>query len=232
MALTTPMKLHADLRCPATVDTSTLPWTASPAAGVERRLIERNGAEMARATSLVRYAPTAQFPEHRHPLGEEILVLEGVFGDQFGEYPAGTYLRNPPGSAHAPRTPEGCVIFVKLRHMDPDDPHRVVCDSAALRWRSSATQGLELMPLGGFRGERAAILRLAPETSVADHRHGGGMEALVLQGTLEEAGMVHPRGTWLRRPADSITRWSSASGCTVFVKSGHLRPARAASVTR
>jgi anti-sigma factor ChrR (cupin superfamily) len=221
MSVEQPLKLHADLHRRAVVDTTALDWQASPAAGVERRLIERDGAEAARATSLVRYAPGSDFPTHTHPRGEEILVLEGTFGDEFGAYPAGTYLRNPPGSAHAPRTPEGCVIFVKLRHMHPDDPDRVVRATAA-GWRDTRVPGLRILPLGGFGGERAALMRAAPGTTVPAHDHPGGEEVLVLEGSFEDEHGRYPRGTWLRQPHASAHAPSTSEGCLVWVKSGHL----------
>lgn len=77
--------------------------------------------EVARATSIVRYAPESRFAEHIHELGEEFLVLEGMFSDEHGDYGAGTYVRNPPGSSHSPYTVDGCTIFVKLRQFDPAD---------------------------------------------------------------------------------------------------------------
>ncbi|GAB3028064.1 cupin domain-containing protein [Oleiagrimonas citrea] len=223
MTVIAPLKLHADLDLRACVDAFALPWTPSPAAGVERRLIERDGAEAARATSLVRYAPDSRFPSHTHPRGEEILVLEGTFGDEFGDYPPGTYLRNPPGSSHAPRTDEGCTIFVKLRHMHPLESERVVVDTAERPWCASAVRGLEIMPLGGFRGERAALVRLASGTRVPLRRHAGGCELLVLGGALRDDDGTYPAGTWLRLPRGSRQSVSSDKGCTVFVKAGHLR---------
>ncbi len=88
--------------------------TPSPLRGVERRMLDRVGGEVARATSIVRYAPGSRFDRHGHGGGEEILVLEGVFSDEHGDYPSGTYLRNPPGTAHTPFSREGCALFVKL----------------------------------------------------------------------------------------------------------------------
>jgi anti-sigma factor ChrR (cupin superfamily) len=217
------LKLHADPGLRARVDTGTLPWVPSPSPGVERRMIERDGGEAARATSLVRYAPDSRFPTHTHPLGEEILVLEGTFGDEHGDYPAGTYLRNPPGSSHAPRTLEGCVIFVKLRHMDPRESRQVTLDTTAEAWRQSAFEGLELMPLGGFTGERAALVRMAPGTRLPGHRLGGGGELLVLEGECADARDRYAKGTWLRLPPGSRIGLASEGGCTLFVKLGHLR---------
>ena len=113
------MQIHADLSRRAVVDSEALPWVASPLPGVERRMLERDGAEVARATSLVRWAPGTAFTAHRHPGGEEIFVLEGVFEDERGRYPKGTWLRNPPGSLHEPFSREGCTIYVKTGHLAP-----------------------------------------------------------------------------------------------------------------
>ena len=110
------MPLRTDLIEPLALQTHDLPWEPSPVAGVERRLLVRDEA-LGLATSLVRYAPGASYPAHTHPGGEEILVLEGTFADERGLYPAGTYLRNPPGSQHHPYSPDGCVLFVKLGHL-------------------------------------------------------------------------------------------------------------------
>jgi anti-sigma factor ChrR (cupin superfamily) len=97
------MKLNADFTKRAVVHAATLDWQASPMAGVERRMLDRIGDEVARATSIVRYAPHSQFSPHEHDGGEEFLVLEGVFQDEYGDFPAGCYVRNPPQSRHTPR---------------------------------------------------------------------------------------------------------------------------------
>jgi anti-sigma factor ChrR (cupin superfamily) len=110
------MKIRADVNETIALQTHDLAWEPSPAAGVERRMLVRDEA-LGQATSIVRYAPGASFPTHTHPGGEEIFVLEGTFADEHGIYPAGTYLRNPPGSRHHPYSPDGCVLFVKLGHL-------------------------------------------------------------------------------------------------------------------
>lgn len=80
-----------------------------------RYTADRIGGEVARATSLVRYAPNAAFPEQVHGGGEELLVLEGSLHDAEGDYPQGTYARNPIGTAHAPWAgSSGCLLFVNL----------------------------------------------------------------------------------------------------------------------
>lgn len=108
------MRLNADLDQPVLVHAARLDWVPSPAAGVDRRMLYREGPEVARATSIVRYAPSSAFPEHVHSGGEEVLVLEGTLQDEHGDYPAGSYVRNPPGTAHSPAAAEGCTILVRL----------------------------------------------------------------------------------------------------------------------
>ena len=128
--------VNSDFTQRVVIATDTLPWLASPQAGVERRLLDRIGGEVARATSLVRYAPASTFPAHEHALGEEFFVLSGVFSDEHGDYGKGTYVRNPPGSRHTPRTDPGCIIFVKLRQMKPTETKRVAVDTAKASWEA------------------------------------------------------------------------------------------------
>src|SRR4051812_24885013 len=128
------MELNTNLAKRVVIHGADLPWAASPEPGVERRMFERSGEEVARATSMVRYAAGSQFPRHVHGMGEEFVVLDGTFVVEHGRYPAGTYVRNPWGTQHAPGAPDGCIIFVKLRRMAPDDRRRVVVAVAGDRW--------------------------------------------------------------------------------------------------
>lgn len=216
------MDLYADLLQPVVLDTTTLPWTPSPMEGVERRLLDRIGAELARATSIVRYAPGSCFEPHRHGGGEEILVLEGVFSDERGDYQAGTYLRNPVGSSHAPFSRSGCTILVKLQQMHPADQQRLVLDTTSSTWVPGLVQGLEVMPLHAFGSEHVALVRWAPGTVFQPHGHPGGEEILVLEGVFQDEHGAYPPGTWLRNPPGSGHRPWSAAGCTIWVKTGHL----------
>src|SRR5215471_19419058 len=120
------MPINDDLTGPVIVHAAQLPWTSSPAAGVDRRMLFRIGDEVARATSIVRYAPRSAFPRHTHGGGEEILVLDGVFQDEHGDYPAGSYFRNPPGTSHVPASKDGCTIFVRLWQFRDGDRDQIV----------------------------------------------------------------------------------------------------------
>src|SRR5215475_11914183 len=155
------MDLNSDFAARAAVHTAQLKWTPSPIPGVDRRMLDRIGEEVARATSIVRYASRSRFSPHTHDGGEEFLVLDGVFHDEHGNYPAGTYVRNPPGSSHSPRTAPGCTIFVKLRQMREDETRRVVIDTAAGAWQPGFGPGHSRMVLfSAPDGEEVALERL------------------------------------------------------------------------
>jgi anti-sigma factor ChrR (cupin superfamily) len=187
-------------------------------------MLDRIGDEVARATSIVRYAPESRFSPHTHELGEEFLVLEGTFSDEHGDYPAGTYVRNPPGSSHTPSTVDGCTLFVKLRQFDPDDQTQVRVDTRHAQFVPGAVPGLTVLPLHDFKGENVALVRWAPGTEFHPHTHMGGEEILVLEGTFCDEYGDYPAGTWLRSPHASVHRPFSKDGCLIYVKVGHLSP--------
>jgi anti-sigma factor ChrR (cupin superfamily) len=216
------MQIHSDLSQRAVVHHDNLPWLDSPLAGVARKMIERDGDEVARATSIVRYAPGSVFSQHTHELGEEIVVLDGIFEDEYGSYGPGHYIKNPPGSAHAPSSAEGCILFVKLRHMQPNDLERVVVDTRNTQWHQGMVEGLTVMPLSEFATEHTALVRWAPGTYFNPHRHYGGEEIFVLDGIFEDEFGRYPAGTWIRSPHMSMHKPFSVEGCTILVKTGHL----------
>ena len=161
--------INADFTRRVVIATDTLPWIASPQAGVERRLLDRIGGEVARATSLVRYAPASAFPAHEHGLGEEFFVLSGVFSDEHGDYGEGTYVRNPPRSRHTPRTAPGCTIFVKLRQMPPTETMRIVIDTTQATWKLADPKGPLLRHVNdsGSQTSLAILFRALPELDPA-----------------------------------------------------------------
>jgi anti-sigma factor ChrR (cupin superfamily) len=216
------MQLNTDYTRRVVLHSAELPWVDAPSAGVQRKLLERQGEEVARATSIVRYAPGSQFPRHTHGLGEEILVLDGVFSDETGDYGPGTYLKNPPGSAHAPASAPGCTLFVKLRYQHPQDQARVVVDSTRAAWYPGLVPGLTVLPLHEFGTTHTALVRWAPGTQFNAHRHYGGEEIFVVDGVFEDEHGRYPAGSWLRSPHLSAHRPYSVEGCTILVKTGHL----------
>lgn len=216
------MKLNADLAQRAVVVSKDLPWIDSPMPGVQRRMLERDGEEVARATSIVRYAPGSSFSPHTHGGGEEFLVLEGVFSDERGDYPPGTYVRNPVGSTHTPSSPDGCTILVKLWQMHPDDQQRVVVDTQQSDWLPGLVDGLQVLPLHSYRAENVALVKWAPGTQFQPHRHWGGEEIFVVDGIFEDEFGTYPKGTWIRSPSGSMHTPFSRAGCLIYVKTGHL----------
>jgi anti-sigma factor ChrR (cupin superfamily) len=216
------MKLNHDLSKRVVLHSETLPWQPSPADGVHRRLLARDGEENAQATSIVRYLPGAVFPVHAHPEGEEIVVLDGEFADDNGIYPAGTYIKNPPGSSHAPRSPKGCTIFVKLRQLDDEDLEKVVIRPEDQKWHPGLVSGLQVCALSEFGSQHTALVRWAPGTYFDAHRHFGGEEILVLEGTFQDEYGAYPSGSWVRSPHMSSHQPYSEAGCLIFVKVGHL----------
>jgi len=198
-------------------------WLASPQPGVERRLLDRIGGEVARATSIVRYLPGSSFNLHVHGGGEEILVIEGVFSDERGDYPAGNYLRNPPGSAHAPFSTGGCLLFVKLWQFAADDLQPVCIDTRCEPWQPGLVPGLSVMPLHDHEGVTTALVRWEPHTVFSAHSHPEGEEILVLAGLFCDEFGSYPKGAWLRNPRGSRhAPFTGAEGALIYVKVGHL----------
>ena len=218
--------INADFSRRIVIATDELPWIPSPQAGVERRLLDRIGGEVARATSLVRYAPASAFPAHDHALGEEFLVLNGIFSDERGDYPAGTYVRNPPRSRHTPRTAPGCTILVKLRQMALSEHDRIVIDTASAKWEQTDKSGLARLPLyrAPDSAEQVTLERLEAGTHDSVTDCPDGEEIFILSGDLVDEHGIYRAGTWIRNPAGFRRRLGSKDGAIYWVKRGHLRP--------
>ena len=218
------MKINANFNERVVINTNEMSWTPSPMPGVDRKMLDRIGEEIARATSLVRYAPNSHFSAHTHGGGEEFLVLEGEFNDAAGCYPAGTYVRNPVGSSHAPWAgAEGAVIFVKLHQFDLQDAARCVIQTREQAWYQGMVPGLKVMPLHEFGAEHVALVKWAPNTRFNPHQHWGGEEILVLEGVFCDEHGVYPAGSWLRSPHLSKHQpFTGHEGALIYVKTGHL----------
>jgi anti-sigma factor ChrR (cupin superfamily) len=214
--------LNMDRALRLSMETEDMDWEASPSAGVLRKKLEREAAESGQVTSVVRYEPGSRFSQHLHPRGEEILVLNGVFEDEHGSYATGSYLRNPPGTRHAPASENGCDLLVKLNMFDLQDLNPVCLDTEKADWFPGLVPGLSVMPLHSFRTEHTALVRWDPETRFAPHTHPGGEEIFVLRGLFEDEQGIYPRGTWLRNPSYSQHHPFTREGCTIFVKTGHM----------
>ncbi|AWL10710.1 hypothetical protein HMF8227_00202 [Saliniradius amylolyticus] len=217
-------RLNADFEQPVVIRPEDYQWLDSPMPGVQRMMLDRIGDEVARATSLVRYAPFSEFSPHTHDGGEEFLVLEGTFADEHQSYPKGSYVRNPIGTAHQPRIGEdGATIFVKLHQFDKADQQQKVINTHTQPWHQGLVDGLTVMPLHEFQTEHVALVKWAPNTQFKPHRHWGGEEILVLEGTFYDEHGVYPKGTWLRSPhLSEHTPFTKEDGALIYVKTGHL----------
>lgn len=203
------------------IKTKELPWVQSPVEGVMRIPLERERAEDGRATSIVRYAPGSNFKVHTHRFGEEIFVLEGEFRDERGIYPAGTYLRNPPGSGHVPSSVSGCVLFVKLGHFSLEDQEQVCINTTLTPWLPGHG-GLKVMPLHQFGTQGTALVKWPAGERFVPHRHWGGEEIFVLSGEFCDEHDRYPQGTWIRSPHLSTHYPFVREETIIFVKTGHL----------
>ena len=218
------MRINAEFDKPAAVRAAEATWTPSPMPGVERVLLDRVGEEVARATSLVRYAAGSSFSEHEHGGGEEFLVLDGVFSDSNGDYPAGSYVRNPPGTSHAPWSEDGCVLFVKLRQFEPGDTAQMAVNVLEANFQDMAgAVGVASALLHSHSPERVEILRFAPGGSLPSRSEPGGEEIYVLEGGVGDRKTDYAAGSWFRAPPGRIGPLQSAKGAIVYRKTGHLK---------
>lgn len=196
-----------------------LSWQPSPSPSVWRkRLFHRGPPEAGTVNSIVRFDPGSQFPSHGHPDGEEVLVLQGVYSDERGSFPAGTFLLSPEGFEHAPFSVEGCLLLVRLRQYAGDDREQVVLDTTAGNW-------LELAP--GVRrqrlyesaryGDSKWLIEIAPGTALPASELSEGAEVFVVRGGLEEERGRYARHTWLRVLPGSARRLRTDEGCLLYV---------------
>ncbi len=216
------MQINADFTQRAAVHAASLPWVPSPMPGVDRRMLDRIGGEVARATTIVRYAPGSAFSRHTHGGGEEFLVLEGVFQDEHGDFPKGSYIRNPPGTSHTPASAPGCVIFVKLWQFDPADRVQVRCDTVALPFeQAEGRPGVAVKALFHDQHENVRLERWDGSARIALPGAAGGLELLVLEGSFQEGGDQFMPQSWLRLPDGvALEARAGGSGCIVWLKSG------------
>lgn len=222
------MELNADFTQRVVIQTSDVPWNPSPMPGVDRRMLDRIGDEVARATSIVRYAPGSQFSAHTHTGGEEFIVLEGVFQDEHGDYPAGTYVRNPPTTSHTPGAADGCVIFVKLWQFDPDDRTQFRVDMNSEL--TTIGEGVSAKALHTDGRETVRSIAMEPGAALTEAPQGGA-EILILNGSAQESGDTLPTGAWLRLPEGTpLSITAGSKGTQFWIKTGHLPFAAAPTV--
>ena len=217
------MRIHADFSKPIIITPQDYQWVKSPGGEVNRMMLDRIGKEKARATSLVEFAPQSKFPEHAHPLGEEVLVLSGIFTENEElHYPTGWYMRNPHQSAHQVSSKNGCQIFVKLMQMTEDE-----LDSTRINTHDPKnwvlSQGRHTCHLFESKFEKTFLEKLEANQHFSETQEQG-IELLIIAGELRSDSNIYPTGTWMRLPQKSnLHLHATALGATIYVKSGHLQ---------
>jgi anti-sigma factor ChrR (cupin superfamily) len=215
------MDLHSDFSQRIVLHSDEMPWQHSPVAGVDRRMLDRIGGEVARATTIVRFAPDHSFSPHTHDGGEEYVVLDGVFQDEHGDYPTGIYVRNPPTSRHTPRSDAGCTILVKLWQFDPADRNQFSKDMA--EGLVSVGGGVRSTELHRDAHEVVRYYEIDAGAALQVDAQGG-IEVFVLSGSLTESGDDLRQGSWLRLPdGHAFAAAAGDDGAKLWMKTGHLR---------
>lgn len=199
------MQLRADYDVPVVVTPDDYEWVPSPVAGVDRMMFERDGDEVAVATSLVRFQAGVGFPHHVHERGEEFIVLEGDFADADDVYPAIAYARHPAGTEHEPWSDSGCLLFVKLRQFG-------IGDDTIVHVRPSTSTDLH-----SFADE--LVSWIAGEGTHAFEAHEGCLwECFVVAGQLSCEGTIYPQGTWIRTALNAPLHLGCTSDTVLWVK--------------
>jgi len=215
--------INGDFTVRVTVDINRMEWSPSPSGTVWRKRVHLVGQpESGQVTSVVRYEPGATFPEHDHPEGEEILVLDGVFSDEHGDWPKGTHLLNPEGFRHAPFSRGGCVLFVKLRQFPGTERTHLVTQTTHLAWTPGTRSGVEVKALYEQEGftDTTRLERWAESHSFERIDYPDGAEMLVIEGQFDDEAGTYGSGSWLRFPVGSHHTPQTSQGCVLYIKEG------------
>mmetsp|Transcript_27055 Transcript_27055/g.40058 ORF Transcript_27055/g.40058 Transcript_27055/m.40058 type:complete len:265 (+) Transcript_27055:137-931(+) len=237
------IELNSNKKTAQLVRTSCLDWiSTSQAGGVYRKMIERSGTEkVARATTVVKFSPNQSFPRHTHSGGEEFLVLDGVWRDDYGAFPKYSYIRNYIGSGHTPSIgAEGCVILVKLRQMSelskdeiehkpwgPFTPDQVRLERDPLEDGGEDPSTICRKSLFSSPLERTSV-QLWPENSEFEiNVPFNGMEIFIVDGSFSSQLGTHDEWSWCRVPNESredkmFQVKTADKPVYVWIKEGHL----------
>ncbi len=155
-------------------------------------------------------------------------MLDGVWRDEFGVFPTGSYIRNYIGSRHSPNIgPEGCTILVKLRQMCRDfpEPSHTCWDTSAsnVAWKPHQTaQGVRVLDLFASPFERVRMEELQPGAELRKEITKDGEELFVVKGDVSDDQGEYGEMTWVRNPTEGEVVRRSRGGCVLWVKEGHF----------
>jgi len=225
--------INGDMSAHVVVDTNSMPWNASPSSTVWRKRLHLVGpAESGQVTSVVRYREQSQFSPHGHPDGEEILILSGVFSDEHGDWPAGSYLLHPDGFRHAPYSRDGCLLFVKLRQYPGMDRSYVAMNTNAMSWESvDAGRARKLLYAQPGYQDTSRLEQWSADAALGDLAYPRGAELFLLRGSFADAQGRYEAHTWMRLPAHFTHRPTTQEGCELYIKEGGFAYLRSTSAT-
>jgi len=166
----------------------------------------------------------SKFSAHTHTGGEEFIVLDGVFQDEHGDFPQGTYVRNPPTKSHTPGSDKGCTVLVKLWQFNMEDRNqfrKTMAYELADSVNGVATAELR-------RDAQEVVTYSQLDTGSVLHKIDcGGIEMFVISGSVIEGGDTLGKGAWLRLPdGRALLAVAGDDGAKVWIKSGHLAHAK------
>ncbi len=208
---------NMDLSRRVVIDTENHTLKSFQPNGTFRIPLESESRESGRLTSIVKFTPGAKLDQSTHSSGEEIVVLEGVLSDEQENYPAGTYLRIPPGDYRIFSSKQGCKIFRKSNQLLPLDTENIVINTNNAEWHPGHGN-LEVMPLS----DNTALVKWPKGAVFVNHSHYGGEEIFVLKGKFNDEHGSYPKGTWIRSPHLSTHFPFVEEETIIFVKTGHL----------
>lgn len=201
---------------------SQIPWEEA-AAGLYRQRLDRVVGNYERATTIVRCDSNCVISSHEHNGGEELLVLEGTYEDEYGSWPKGSYVRNPPGSIHSPHSDSGCIVFMKLWQFDPYDRSYIHTNINKLEYIEPRKRlGVAVASLYQSSHESVRIEKWSPHAHI-EFASDGGAEVFIIEGSVTEACDHLKRHSWLRMPASGqVSATAGPDGALVWVKTNHL----------
>jgi len=213
--------LNMDFSQGACLRPDDLEWLSGSIDGASYAYLERDNGGSSHASYFLRLTAGASFSLQSNVRGVELFVLEGTFSDTAGDYPAGTYIRNPLGIIDNFLTQEGCKLFIKLDQFSKEDIAHVVTRPQDRQWQNGIGS-LKVLGLHAHNTESSALVAWPKNEVFQSHNHMGGEEIVVISGRFIDEHGEYPAGTWIRSPHMSKHFPRVEEETLIYVKVGHL----------
>lgn len=215
-------EFNADFSQRVVIHPSDKQWGETQMSGVRFQLLEACCLPYPRRTLVLDCKPGSVINKHDSQMEVEFFVLDGEIADENGNYPKGTYVRNPNGSSHA-HSKLGCRLFVKLSQIHEEDQgQRVINTKRESKWLPGPVEGTEIYPLHMWDCESVFLIRWLSEASFKPTLNPDGEEIYVVHGQLNDKQGTYPKGSWIRNPPVSWQSWEADNGTIVYYKHGHF----------